>query len=54
MSEDEIAEMRREAKAVLDTLPILSETTARIYRNCFKRRWRGIEPEEALKIGGGE
>lgn len=52
MTEKEIKEMHDEARKVLKEMEGLSESGKRIARNAFKHKWWGIEPEEALKIGG--
>lgn len=52
MNEEEIKEMHKEAREVLEKIKLLSENGKRIVRNAFKYKWWGIEPEEALRIGG--
>lgn len=55
MNEEEIKEMHKEAREVLDFIKTAkTETMKRVCRNIFKNKWWGIEPEEALKIGGNK
>ena len=51
MSKEEIKAMHKEAKELLEDEKSLSDWGKRVARNCFKKKWWGIEPEEALKIG---
>ena len=55
MNEQEIKEMHEHARKLLqeEKSPYVSAYLKQIARNYFKRVWWGIEPEEALKIGGG-
>lgn len=52
MTEAVIKEMHKEAREVIEKMKTLSENGRRIVRNAFKYKWWGIEPEEALRIGG--
>lgn len=51
MTEDEIKQMHIEAEKVLEDIEGLSDFGKTVAINCFKEKWWGIDPSEALKIG---
>lgn len=51
MNEEEIKEMHSDAERALEDIKKISEISKKILINCFKKKWWGLTPEEAIKIG---